>query len=169
MNINISREWGKCQKCEETKEEIAFWQKVKEGMPYVADSVYITTAGHKGFGVFAKKNINKGEVIEYCHCMTLSLLSKDNKDYKIRQYAYTSRIGDSLVDELNLIPFGFGEIYNTSENKAGANAVYKVYSEQNLIVFRAIKDIPKDDEVLVWWGESYYLNYIKNKKNEYNR
>lgn len=159
----VSGGYGKCLKCENIKKDMEFWNKVKNGMPYVCENVYMKLAGNKGFGVFAKVNIEKNQPIEYCYSLVLSLPSKEQKDTKIRQYAYTHRIGDNIEEKIDIIPFGFGEIYNSSERKQDANANYFSYPEQNLVVFRALKNIKKDEEILVWWGENYFNHWIKNK------
>jgi len=159
----ISGGWGTCLECDQRKEEINFWIKVKNGLPYYCDKVYIKISGNKGFGVFARKDIKPNEVIEYCHSMVLSVYKKDQPDMKLRQYAYTAKAGENLTDRINIIPFGYGEIYNSSDTKEEANTTYRIYTEHNLIVFRAIKKIPKDDEILVWWGKGYYDFWINKK------
>jgi len=159
----ISGGFGTCLNCEQRKEEINFWIKVKNGLPYFCDKVYIKIAGNKGFGVFARNNIKPNEVIEYCHSMVLSIHQKDQPDMKLRQYAYTARTGENLTDIMNIIPFGYGEIYNSSNSKEESNAKFRTYPEHNLIVFRATKHIPKDEEILVWWGKGYYDTWINKK------
>lgn len=164
MSLIVSGGYGRCVPCEEKQYDINFWNEVKAGNPYAPSSIYITSAGHKGFGVFARNNIKQNEPIEYCHSLVLNERTSETTDAKIMQYAYT------FVDEffasmgkVNIIPFGFGEIYNSAESKEEANARFIVHLDHKLIVFRANKDIKKGSEILVWWGQAYYDKWIKNK------
>jgi SET domain-containing protein len=141
------------------------WKNYKNS-GYSSD-LYIKTSGKKGLGVFAKNDIKKDDVIEYCHCMVLGFRENYHKDPVIFQYAYPG--DDEVSDEWAnhgrkfLIPLGFGGIYNSSETQNLANAAFKTHTNESLLVFYALKDIKKDEEVLVWWSTEYYNYFIKNK------
>ena len=104
---------------------------------YIAQSK-IPNAGR---GVFAAIAINKGDVIEICPVFVLP-----RKDYKvIKQTAlrnYYFMWGKVTVG----VCFGFGSYYNHSYQ---ANATYKKRIKEQLIDFVAIKDIKKDEEIIV--------------------
>ena len=162
--MKYSGSYGNCSSCQEKEYDIKFWNEVKAGNHYAPSSIYITSAGHKGMGVFAKCNIKQSEPIEYCHSLVLNDRFFEVKDSKIRQYAYSAYDEFSIsLGNKCIMPFGFGEIYNSAESKEEANAKFRVYIDEELIVFRAKKDIEKDSEILVWWGDSYYNEWIKNK------
>ena len=130
--------------------------------------LYIKEVKNKGMGVFANNDIKSGDVIEYCHCMVLGFRENYHKDPVIYQYAYPG--DDEISDEWTvhgrkfLIPLGFGGIYNSSETQINSNAAFKTYTDDKLMIFYAIKDIKKDEEVLVWWSQDYYDYFIAQKR-----
>jgi SET domain-containing protein len=133
----------------------------------IKSKTYIKEAENKGMGVFASEDIKAGDVIEYCHCMVLAFRENYHKDPVIYQYAYPG--DDEISDEWTnhgrkfLIPLGYGGIYNSSEKEIYANAKFRTYTDDKLIIFTATKDIKTDEEVLVWWSQQYYDYFIKNK------
>lgn len=134
---------------------------------YFCDNVYIKTAGNKGMGVFARRDILAGSVIEYCYCMVLGFRENYHKDPVLFQYCYPG--DDEVSDEWSkhgrkfLIPLGFGSVYNSSDSELNSNAVFKTNTNEKLITFVASKDIKKDSEILVWWSQAYY-DYFCCKK-----
>jgi len=93
-----------------------------------------------GKGVFAKKSIAEGEVIENCPVIEVSLKDPaNNDDGTLVDYFFY--FGDGLA-----IALGFGSLYNHSYNP---NATYKVNLKNNTIDFIAIKNIDANDEITV--------------------
>lgn len=150
MNANTTELWGKYK---------------KEGY---SNNLYIKEINNKGMGVFAGKDIKSGEIIEYCHCMVLGFRENYHKDPIVFQYAYPG--DDEITDEWTnhgrklLIPLGFGGIYNSSEKENLANAAFKTYTNDKLLVFYSLRDISKNEEVLVWWSTDYYNYFIAKKQ-----
>ena len=134
------------------------WENLKN-FGYFSPYIYVKNAEHKGLGVFAKIDIKENSIIEYCHSFVLNSLIEDIKDDKLNQYVYTF---DS--NKRGILPLGFGMIYNSADNKEEANAEYITFEEQNLVIYKAKKNIDKDAEILLWWGNDYYDHWIKNKK-----
>tara|TARA_A100001515_G_C4430623_1_gene163551 strand:+ start:46 stop:489 length:444 start_codon:yes stop_codon:yes gene_type:complete len=112
-----------------------------------------------GYGVFAKENIKKGEILEECHFMSLPLPEKLSGLMDVSFYQSTN-IGRYYflfprLDRYNLLeekiekaeyilPFGTGCIYNSSPN---ANADWDTDIKKRLLIFKAIKDIEKGKEI----------------------
>lgn len=114
-------------------------------MIYPSDKIYIAKSkiDSAGRGVFASREIKKGELIESCPVIPTS-----ESDYLflkktlLRNYYF-------MWDESNkkvAICLGFGSIYNHSYEP---NATYKKLIKENIIDFVAIKNIKKDEEITV--------------------
>ena len=140
-----------------SKELALIWGNLKQ-FGYFSPYIYLKSAGHKGLGVFAKTDIQQGVIIEYCHSFVLNNANKDIQDNKLNQYIYTF---DS--SKRGIVPLGFGMAYNSADSKEEANAEYSTFEQQNLIIYKAKKNIDKDTEILLWWGEDYYNYWCKNK------
>lgn len=119
-----------------------------------SDKVYISDSkiavGERG--VFAKKDIKKGETIESCPVIEFSESESSNfKESNLVTYTYY--FGKDKNQATILL--GFGSIYNHSYTP---NAVYK--AKEEIIDFTAKRNIKKDEEILV-----NYLQESKNSKN----
>ncbi len=97
-------------------------------------------------GVFAKKRIAKGEVIEVCPILLVP--------YKSQKRRKACAPTDSLLDNYYFewsknywcFPQGYGILYNHSYTP---NAYYARNYKNKLLKFIALKNIEKDEEVLI--------------------
>jgi len=130
-----------------------FWEsKCKKNGGYSNSHLYVKFVEKKGLGVFPKRDIKAGEVIEYCHSIVLETPRRWQKDSQISKYCYWSH-------ETGIMPLGFGPIYNSAEREDMRNCNYFTFPESALVIFVAIQDIPANEEILVWWGEDYYKSW----------
>ncbi len=97
--------------------------------------------GETGRGVFANKNIKKGEIIE----KTYFLLGDDLGCGIYNDYLYT--LTDKSDSKSWGFPLGNGGLYNHSKNN---NAFVRSYGDK-LYVYAA-KDIKKDEEIFICYG-----------------
>ncbi len=102
-----------------------------------------------GLGVFARKAIKKGDVIERCPYIIV-----DDDDLKetnrLNDYLFTSP--DDKDDYLCVL--GFGMLYNHGSNP---NAEWQIDDDDNrLICFTAKLDIKKGDEIIHDYGGEYW-------------
>ncbi len=103
-----------------------------------------------GYGVFALKNLKKGEVIEECYI----IISKGG-DKTLEDYYFDVKGKYGLIT-------GFGIIYNHSEEP---NADYAFNVKNRLAVFKANKSIKKGDEIFVSYGDEWFSSRgLKSKK-----
>ena len=96
----------------------------------------------KGRGLFATKNIKKGEIIEKCPVLALTPKERLNAEKTLLNYyiyPWRSTRGASVV-------LGYGSIINHSFDP---NADWKQNFKSNTMVYRAIKDISKGQEITV--------------------
>ncbi|HSD98605.1 MAG TPA: SET domain-containing protein-lysine N-methyltransferase [Patescibacteria group bacterium] len=102
-------------------------------------------------GVFAKKKIKQGEVIEICPIIAIS--ADDTTEIQEQSLVtYMFYYGDKK--EKSLIALGYGSLYNHLDTP---NASYSINSHEETITFTALTDIKKDEEIAV--------NYAKNAEN----
>jgi len=138
-------------------DHIAEWKKLKvQGVRN--DHLEIKESPGKGLGVFARRDIAEGEVIEYCHAIVLDWKKKYIGDAQIRRYAWWS--GCSCEDcrkhgDRALIALGYGAIYNSADKEEEANAANHIHTNDSLLVFTAKRPIKAGEEILVWYGQAY--------------
>uniref|UniRef100_A0A6M3MD15 Putative SET domain-containing protein-lysine N-methyltransferase n=1 Tax=viral metagenome TaxID=1070528 RepID=A0A6M3MD15_9ZZZZ len=108
-----------------------------------SDKVYISKSGilDAGRGVYARRDIKKGEMIERCPIIEVSKNDTSNlkESVLVTYFFYFGKNKERLA-----IVLGFGSIYNHSYKP---NATYKMKSREKTIDFIAIDDIKKDDEI----------------------
>lgn len=97
-----------------------------------------------GRGVFASRNIKKGELIETCPVIRVPKNDVSNlkKSILVNYYFY---FGKNQKDKSNLaVALGYGSLYNHSFEP---NATYVKKPKNNIIDFIAMKDIKKGEEI----------------------
>lgn len=122
--------------------------------------VYVSKSKIHGWGVFAKQKINKDEIIEICPFTEINL-EKDKIGSVLSDYRFNYPSGSNDNWQKQVVVFGYGSIYNHSDNN---NAYW--YSEGDVYIFIAKRDIKEDEEILVYYGDENYWNLRKhvNKK-----
>ncbi len=122
-----------------------------------SDKIYVNKSKipNSGRGVYAKNSIKKGEIIENCPIIKVSEHDADNlkESILVTYFFYFGKKKEQLA-----VALGFGSIYNHSHN---SNAKYKINPLENTIDFIALKDIKKDDEIMINY------NPAKGGKNKY--
>lgn len=157
------------------------WSEIKNGEGYRAD-VAIKTSTYKGMGVFALRNFDAGEVLEYCHCAILQWGSTYQRDLEIIKYGYgvpchckpsPTRPPCLYNCPVNghrwIVPFGFGSIYNCSDKEEDSNTGFVIVPDERLLVFVAKKPIGKGEEALTWWGQGYWNSWCKEPYEQAQR
>lgn len=102
-----------------------------------------------GYGVFATRDIRKGEIIEECPY----IVSRSSNVLGIlKNYVFKKdKTNDALV-------FGYGSIYNHKDDN---NAEWKI---KDKLIVTALKDIQKGDEIFVHYGDEYWRSRRHMKK-----
>lgn len=101
----------------------------------------------KGRGVFAKKDITKGTVIDIAHVVPIP-----NKDYKkirktiLYNYCYIWEDPKHTPEFTNAITLSISQFINHSYDP---NVIYLYDYKNQAIEFSALKDIAKGEELLV--------------------
>lgn len=115
-----------------------------------SNKVYISKSGivDAGRGVYARRDIKKGEIIESSPIIEVSQHDMSNLDKStlVTYFFYFGKKKERLA-----IALGFGSIYNHSDKP---NIIYKVKPKVKLIDFIALDDINKDDELTFNYRDS---------------
>lgn len=146
----------------------AEWESLKkEG--YNLSHLYLKESPNKGIGVFANKDFESGDIIEYAYSMIYDWRSKYLLDNSIKRFSYTNMCSCKECNNhggLLIQPFGYGSIYNSAETIEQRNTDYFIINKRRLIIYEAITKINKGDEILLWFGEPYFNNWCKNLNNK---
>ena len=111
---------------------------------YPSTKIYINKSNipESGKGVFAAKNIKKGETIEVAPILILSFDDFiDTKWNLLFEYYF-------WMDNFVVLAMGYASFYNHAKD---ANAKYEIHKDDKTIIFTATEDIKKDQEI--------YFNY----------
>jgi SET domain-containing protein len=102
--------------------------------------IHVKNISRKYRGVFASAKIKKGEVIEVCHVVVIPHKDRKliDKTHLISYYFYWGSKNQPAI------ALGFGSLYNHSYHP---NAEYDQNVKKRVIVFKAIKDIKKGEEI----------------------
>ncbi|MHB1948413.1 MAG: SET domain-containing protein-lysine N-methyltransferase [Gammaproteobacteria bacterium] len=102
-----------------------------------------------GYGVFAEKDIRKGEKIEECY-----FILSDCEDDIIMDFIFDAGGRSALL-------LGYGSLYNHSENP---NADYIINRKTRIATFTAAEAIKKGQEIFVSYGDEWFSSRGVKKK-----
>ena len=102
-----------------------------------------------GFGVFAEKDLRKGEKIEEC-CFVFSAVEDDI----VEDYLFEAGKRFALL-------FGYGSLYNHSDD---ANCEYTFDLKRRVATFVAAEPIKKGQEIFVSYGDEWFATRDVKKK-----
>ena len=104
-----------------------------------------------GYGVFANKDYKKDDIVE----VNLYLSLIDNKT-GLEKYVHDNHLESESERKKSLLVLGNGSMFNHKDNE-NVDAYYTLnYNKSNgIYVYYATKDIKKDDEMFVNYGENY--------------
>lgn len=121
-------------------------------MKLFLNKIAVKKSNRHGFGVFAEKNIKKGERLEQCYFILTKGDDKSLEDF----YFYANRKYAVLL--------GYGSIYNHSENP---NADYDLNITKRIATIKASRAIKKGEEILISYGDEWLKSRkIKIKEEE---
>ena len=110
------------------------------------DKCEVKESPGKGFGVFATEFIQKGEIIEECHLITLPIPYCHQNI--LDDYRFNWPQGPNPIEQV--LPLGYGCIYNHDDNN---NAMWRDHPEHNRIFqYFAVRDIQPGEEICTWYG-----------------
>ena len=105
-------------------------------------TIEVKRTANKGRGVFALKDFKEGEIIEKCPIINITPEERKHCEKTVLNfyiYPWRSTRSGSVV-------LGYGSIYNHSFDP---NADWKQNFKEENMIYRALKDIKKEEEILV--------------------
>ena len=123
-----------------------------------SDKVYVSKSGilNADRGVYARRDIKKGEIIE--RCPIIEVPKNDTSNLKesvlVTYFFYFGKNKEQVA-----IALGFGSMYNHSDKP---NTTYKIKRKDKIIDFIALDDIKKNDEITFNY---YNCSNPKSKKS----
>lgn len=115
--------------------------------------IFLDKSPIHGWGVFAKEDIESGEVFEECPILSLPMKYGEVSEMFI-DYRFNWPQGVHEWEE-QVIALGFGSFYNHSEN---ANAYWVSNHNERTFKFISNRNINKGEEIFVWYGDVNYWN-----------
>ena len=104
-----------------------------------ANKVEIRQSPLHGFGVFAKEDIDAGEVIEESPIF-LTNIENTNKLHNFNDYFWSH-------DGKYILSFGLSSVFNNDEENP--NCVREVFLDDRFYRFTVINNVSKDEEILI--------------------
>jgi SET domain-containing protein len=110
---------------------------------FASEKIYIKQSKipNAGRGVYAKRNIKKGEIIEECPIIEVPKHDMSNltESILVTYFFYFGKNKERLA-----VMLGFGSIYNHAYKP---NAIHKINPTERIIEFIALNNIKKDAEI----------------------
>lgn len=102
-----------------------------------------------GRSVFSRKNFKTGSIVEVAPAIFVK--SKSIRESSIvKDYLFASS-----NPNLDALTFGYGSMYNHSENP---NIEWSVSLKKKNVTYKAIRPIKKGDELFVSYGDDYWTS-----------
>jgi SET domain-containing protein len=121
--------------------------------------IYIDKSPIHGWGVFAKYDIEEGELIEECPVLVLPI-EKGEVTSLLIDYRFNWPQG--LEYEEQVVGLGYASLYNHSDN---ANAYWVSDLDKKTFKFFSFKKIDQGQEIYIWYGNVNYWNDGRNHIN----
>lgn len=120
--------------------------------------VEIRRSNIHGYGVFAKEQIEIGEIIEESKLIPLNLRTNYNNDSVLRNYVWANKSCNCSEcknhGHRQYIASGFGSLYNHSDTP---NTKQDVNFKKQIITVIARYLINKDEEIFLNYGKDYWF------------
>ena len=124
---------------------------------YCNNKIEVRKSDIHGFGVFAKEDIKEGEILEESHYIKITDFPEERVGKQLSKYVFgwpkseRNDIHHSRCKHKTL-PLGNGCIYNSAPSDKEKNADWATNEYRNVFVFRAVKNIHADEEILTYYG-----------------
>jgi len=132
---------------------------LKNNICYVNKNLYVKESSlfNIGFGVFTNSKIKKYDIIEIAPVILLERSFIMNNPSEINNYTFKNNNDTSK----SIFALGYGGVYNHSDNP---NVFYKYLGDRKMI-YIALTDINKDEELFVSYGKNWWTIKNRNKIN----
>jgi len=100
-----------------------------------------------GRGVFATQHIPAHAILEECHFIPLEERDFEKIDPGLKDYLFLFPRGSKGEERAYAISLGIGSVINHSSERP--NATWTTSESRRLFIFKAIRDIPAGEEILI--------------------
>jgi SET domain-containing protein len=114
---------------------------------FTNDNVYVKKSKYKGRGVYASRKIYMGEEIEACPIL-LELKDRIPANNVLTDYVFSTGIEGEVA-----FAMGYCGLFNHDDNN---NARWFIDRDTRTVTIIALKDIKKDEEIFVSYGDKYW-------------
>jgi len=130
-------------------------------------NTYIGKSSISGYGAFASKDIDVGELIEECPALLLDTTFQKNKDWVLQRYGMTWDCNCEIcrINGKTIALFGGNGLFYNHSEKPNAYLVQDYHLK--LYRFYALSSIKKDEEI-TWYYGAGYAERLRNEKNNPN-
>lgn len=105
--------------------------------------LYIKEVEGKGRAVFSSVPLQAGEVVEACRFL---VFKSEDHDLSLDSFLINFSFYINQEERIVGIATGFGSLYN---HATPANAIHKIFREENRVDIMAIRDIPAHEEICI--------------------
>tara|TARA_R110000824_G_scaffold30313_1_gene99923 strand:- start:76 stop:471 length:396 start_codon:yes stop_codon:yes gene_type:complete len=123
------------------------------------ESIEIRDTKSHGYGVFAKNEIKKGEMLEECR---LIFIPYGHGVEPLTRYLYPWDPDDPM--RYYALPIGYGSLYNSSGDDPPSVDI-EVDEKNQIIQYIANKDIKRNDELMMRYAYNHDDSYIISVEN----
>ncbi len=114
---------------------------------YPSDAVYVSSSNGRGRGIFARREIEAGELIEICPVIVLGGADEQEHLDRTRLFDYYFAWGKD--PELAALALGCGSLYNHSYHANADHVCDVLRGEIRIYAHRAIR---RDEEITINYG-----------------
>ena len=120
-------------------------------MKLLLNKIAVKKSMRHGFGVFAEKEIKKGQVIEQCYFILTQGNDQHLEDFYFE--AKPKQVKRKQTKRKYAVFLGYGSIYNHSEDP---NADYTINHNKRIATIKSRKTIKKNEEILISYGDDWF-------------
>jgi hypothetical protein len=125
---------------------------------FQSPSIEIRKSPIHGYGIFASDDLPANTIIEEVPFMEVTLGVLYQFSYLYPKFD-TPEFDKYCVRPRIAIPHGFACLYNHSDN---CNVTWATDTKNELFIFSTIRDIVKDEELFIYYGNESYWQEHKN-------
>jgi len=136
---------------------------MSDNVYFVSDKIEVRKSSIHGLGVFAKENIPADTVIEISRLLRLGWRMAYQNDPVIRDYCWGNLGWECEQCKIHgphsYLALGYGSLYNHMDSP---NTNMSLDFNHNTMMVKTKRDINKDEELFVCYGENYWKHRSKS-------
>lgn len=118
-----------------------------DGAIFPSESIYVSSSNCRGRGVFARRDLVAGELIEVCPVIVLGGADEQELLDKTRLFNYYFAWGEH--QDLAAVALGYGSLYNHSYHANADHVCDALRGELRIYAHRAVR---KGEEITINYG-----------------